>query len=236
MKVIGKDIGTVLDELYEELARRVRIEAERELTIDAFEGGSFSNVSWRSDSVVISLHNGVPTHALPHVFGVALQHIRQRLERYPAVRRSQQQEPNGGALVRTALRELVLAPEADMQLERYDLDTDWETEQRHAGYKELLRDADDSWNEIGTAGNAFAALQYARFAIDHPPDLWQSLRDQTVERLPAAAENGEGVLQVVRQIGWATPGACLQALVAARDELSLRNYALIEDRRSGELG
>jgi hypothetical protein len=236
MKVIGKDIGTALDGLYEELAGRVRIEAERELSVEPFEGGSFSNVSWRGEGVVISLHNGVPTHALPHVFGVALQHIRQRLDRYPAVRRSQQQEPNGAGLVRTALRELVLAPEAELHLEQYDLDSSWETEQRHAGYKELLRDADDSWNEVGSAGNAFAALQYARFAIDHPPDLWESLREQTVERLPAAAENGEGVLQLVRQTGWATPGACLQSLVAARDELSLRNYALIEDRRSGELG
>lgn len=235
MKVIGKDIGTALDELYEELASRVRIEAERELSIEPFDGGSFSNVSWRRDGAVISLHNGVPTHALPHIFGIALQHVRQRLERYPAVRRSARPDPEGGALVRTALRELVLAPEADMQLEPFELDTTWETEQRHAGYKELLRDADDTWNEVGTAGNAFAALQYARFAIDHPSDLWESLREQTAERIPAAAENGEGVLQVVRQNGWLTPGACLQSLVAARNELSLINYAMIEDRRSNEL-
>ncbi len=236
MKVIGKDIGTTLDALYEELASRVRIEAERELSVDAFEGGSFSNVSWRADGVVISLHNGVPTHALPHVFGVALQHVRQRIDRYPAVRRSARPDPEGGALIRTALRELVLAPEAEMQLEQYGLETSWEVEQRHAGYKELLRDAEDSWNDVGTPGNAFASLQYARFAVDHPADLWESLRNQTVERIPAVAENGEGVLQVVRQTGWATPGGCLQSLVAARDELSLMNYALIEDRRSGELG
>ena len=87
--------------------------------------------------------------------------------------------------MRTALRELVLAPEADMQLDPLELDRSWETEQRHAGYKELLRDADDTWNEVGTAGNAFAALQYARFAIDHPSDLWESLREQTAERIPA---------------------------------------------------
>jgi hypothetical protein len=236
MKVIGKDIGTALDGLYEELASRVRIEAERELSVDAFEGTAFSNVSWRRDGVVISLHNGVPTHALPHVFGVALQHVRQRLDRYPAVRRGQQNDPAEGPLLRTALRELVLAPEADLQLERFELDTSWETEQRHAGYKELLRDADDDWNEVGNAGNAFAALQYARFAIDHPADLWTSLREQTVERLPAAAEHGEGVVQVLRRTGWLTLGACLQSLVAVRDELSLRSYALIEDRRSGEIG
>ena len=217
MKVIGKDIGTALDGLYEELASRVRIEAERELSVDAFEGTAFSNVGWRRDGVVISLHNGVPPHALPHVFGVALQHVRQRLDRYPAVRRGQQNDPAEGPLLRTALRELVLAPEADLQLE-------------------LVRDADDDWNEVGNACNAFAALQYARFAIDHPADLWTSLRDQTVERLPAAAEHGEGVVQVLRRTGWLTLGACLQSLIAVRDELSLLSYALIEDRRSGDIG
>jgi hypothetical protein len=232
MKVIGKDIGTVLDPVYGEVERRVRVEAERELRVEPFEGGSFSNVSWADDSVVVHLHNGVPTHALPHVFGVALQHVRQRLDRYPRVVQGQR-DIEAGPLVRTALRELVMAPEAETRLSPLKLDTAWETEQRHQGMKDLINGAPDDWDQVGTPGNAFLALQYARFSIDHPEDLWENLRSQFAERFPAAAETGEGVLQVVQSHGWATPGACLESLVAARDELGLQQYVAIEDPRNG---
>jgi hypothetical protein len=237
VKVIGKDIGEALDEMHATLERRVRVEAERELRVEPFEGGAFSNVSWEDGAVVISLHRGVPTHALPHVFGVALQHVRQRLDRYPAVLRPGDtgREHPAAPVVRTALRELVLAPEAERHLEPLQLDTEWETEQRHAGFKEMLRSADESWDRPGTPENAFAALQYARFALTHPAELWEGLRKQAVERIPAAAEHGEGVAQVVRGRGWNSPGACLESLVAARDELSLAPVAVIEDRRSGKL-
>ncbi|MBM3139073.1 MAG: hypothetical protein FJZ92_02375 [Chloroflexi bacterium] len=235
MKVIGKDIGLALDEMHAEIEKRVRVEAERACRVEPFEGGSFSTVDWEDDAVVISLHNGIPTRALPHVFGVALQHVRQRLDRYPNVVRPSGEDHPAGALIRTVLRELVLAPEAEIWLEPLGLDMDWETKQRHAGLKEMLRDADEEWNEPGSPGNAFAALQYAHFSLTHPPELWESLREQMTEQLPAAAENGEGVLQVVREHLWNSPGACLESLVAARDELGLQPVALVEDRRSGRL-
>ncbi len=239
MKVIGKDIGEPLDELYGQIEERLRIEAERELRVEPFEDAAFSNVSWREGVVVISLHNGVPTHALPHIFGVALHHVRQRLDHYPAVRRPADSvvapDDSGPSLVRTALRELVFAPEADTQLEPLDLDRQWEVEQRHEGMKDLVRDAPPDWDEVGTLGNAFAALQYARTALQHPPDLWESLRENITQRMPAAAENGEGVLQAVGGHGWSTAANCLLSLVAARDELALQAIAVIEDRRTNAL-
>jgi hypothetical protein len=236
MKIIGKDIGEALDARYAEIEQRVRIEAERELRVEPFEEGAFSNVSWQEGVVVIHVHNGIPSHALPHIFGVAIEHVRQRLDRYPGVLRpggNRQEHPAAG-LVRVALRELVLAPEADDRLAPLNLDQEWEFEQRHQGLKEMVRDAPAEWNQVGSPGNAFAALQYARFAIQHPPQLWESLRETVNEKLPAAAENGEGVLQVVRAHGWNSPGACLESLVAARDELSLQPVAIIEDRRTGK--
>ncbi|MEX1022910.1 MAG: hypothetical protein WD058_07160 [Dehalococcoidia bacterium] len=233
MKVIGKEIGTALAAMQGEIERRAKTEAGRELQVVPFEGNSFSNVDWTDETVVISLHNGVPTHALPHVLGVALQHVRQRLELYPAVVRGPS-DVEGGALVRSALRELVMGPEAEMRLAPLELDVEWEVEQRHAGLKDLLRGAPDEWEQVGHPGNAFAALQYARFTLEHPEELWAPLRDQFRERLPVAAENGEGIVQVVRQNGWKTPGACLQALVAARNELSLQPYVVIEDRQRGK--
>jgi len=235
MKVIRKNIGTALDETYEQLVRRVRIEAERELRVEAFQGGSFSAVNWTADAVVISLHNGVPTRALPHVFGVALQHVRQRLDHYPAVVRPGGEDSPVAGLVRSVLRELILAPEAEMHLAPLKLDTEWETEQRHAGLKEMLRDVDAEWEQEGSPGSAFAALQYAHFSLTHPAELWESLRDQMREKLPAASARGEQVLARVGEHGWKTPGACLESLVAVRDELSLRPVAVIEDRRSGKL-
>lgn len=232
MKVIGKEIGASLASMHGELERRVKIEAEREIRIEPFEGNSFSNVEWTDDAVVISLHNGVPTHALPHVLGVALQHVRQRLDRYPGVLRGPR-DFEGASVVRAALRELVMGPEAEMRLAPLELDMQWEVEQRHAGLKDLLRDAPADWAEAGTAGNAFAALQYARFTLEHPDNLWGPLRESFRERLPVAAEVGEGLVQVVQQSGWKTPGACLQSLVAARAELGMEAVAMIEDRQRG---
>jgi hypothetical protein len=147
MKVIGRDIGGTLDVMYGQLERRVQTEAERPLQTEAFTGGSFSNVEWREDAVVIQLHSGVPTHALPHVFGVALQHIRQRLDLYPRVIAPVRQLQSG-PLLRSALRELVMGPEAEMHLEPLKLDMEWEVEQRHQGLKDLLRDSTDEWDKV----------------------------------------------------------------------------------------
>lgn len=232
MKVIGKEIGTALASMHGEIERRLKIEAERDLSIEPFEGGSFSNVEWGERAVTISLHNGVPTRSLPHVLGVALQHVRQRLDRYPGVLRGPR-EIEGGPMIRAALRELIMGPEAETHLAPLSLDIEWEVEQRHAGLKELLRDAPEEWEQPNSPGNSFAALQYARFTLEHPEALWTPLRDTFREQLPSAAENGEGVLQVVKQNGWKTPGACLQSLVAARNELGLQEYAIIEDRQRG---
>jgi len=234
VKVIGKDIGTVLDAMYAELEQRVRVEAESELRVEAFEAGAFSSVDWEPGAAVISLHNGVPTHALPHIFGVALQHIRQHLDRYPAVI-SGPRDAYGADLVRTTLRELIMAPEAETALAPLGLDTTWEVEQRHAGLKDLLRDAPKEWDDLDSPGGAFATLQYARFAIEHPADLWASLKGPFAEKLPHAAEQGEHVVALVQEKGWATPGACLEALIAVRDALNLAPYASIEDRRNGAI-
>lgn len=232
MKVIGKDIGTTLDAMFTHLESRVRIEAECELRVEPFDAGSFSSVDWSPGLCVVFLHNGVPTHALTHVFGVALQHIRQDLDRYPSVVPGSHDGP-GADLVRTTLRELVMAPEAELALAPLGIDVSWEIEQRHAGLKDLLRDAPREWNDVDSPGGAFSALQYARFANEHPPELWAALQSTFAEKLPATAEQGERIAQLVRAKGWSTPGACLEALVAARDALDLAAVAGIEDRRSG---
>ena len=229
MKAIGKDIGEALDEMHQQIKDRLRTETRRLLWLQPFEGGSFSNIEWRPDAVTIQLHNGVPTHALPHVLGVALQHVRQRMDQYPGVV-APAQDLEGGPLLRTALRELVMSPEAEEHLKPLNLDTQWEDEQRHQGLKELLRDAPNEWNIPGMSGNSFAALQYARFSLEHPADLWGPLKEQFQEKLPTAAEKGEQVVAVVRQSGWKDAAACLQSLVSARDALNLAPYTVIEDR------
>lgn len=236
MEVIGRDIGDALDRMYAELESRVRTEAECTLEIEPFQG-ALSRVRWDQEGgvVTIQLNEGVPTHALPHVLAVALQHVRQRLDRYPDIRRPTGEQADGSALVRTALKELVLAPEAEVHLASLALDQQWEAEQRHQGLKEMLVEPPEDWNETGTLGNQFAALQYARMELQHPPEMWKSLRKRMEERLPVAVERGEAALRNVRRYRWNSPGACLQALIAVRDELGLREVALIEDRRTGRI-
>ena len=232
MKVIGKDIGDALDAMYAEIERRAKVEAECDLRVVPLDGGAFSSVDWEPGVVTIALHNGVQRRALAHVFGVALQHVRQRLDHYPEVVEIGI-DVDGGDLVRVTLRELVMAPEAEVQLAPLNLDTTWETQQRHAGMKDLLQNAPADWNEAGTPGNAFVALQYARFAIEHPADLWAALVGPFKERLPIAAERGEAVVARVREHGWGSAGASLESLVAAREELDLKAYVAVRDLRNG---
>ena len=233
MKVIGKDIGEALENLHSEVESRLRVEAERELRFEAGAEGTFSNVIWQDDTVVIQLHNGVPGHALPHVVGVALAHVLQRLERYPAVQRPPDGDEPDGPILRSALRELVLAPAADHGLSALDLDVQWEAEQRHQALKDLIRDHAD-WDDPEVPGHAFIVLLYARAAIEHPADLWPALADAFKEALPRVAEHGAAVEQAVREHGWTSPGACLESLVAARALLDLDSLAPIFDRRTGQ--
>ena len=235
MKVIGRDIGGDLDSMYRNIEARAGVEAERELRVVAFEGGSLSNVKWAAKTVTIQLHKGVPTHALPHVLGVALQHVRQTLDGYPEVRKPQGTQPAGSDLVRGALRELVLEPDAEVQLGALGLDREWENEQRHQAMKDLLREPPSDWGEEGTLGNAFAALQYARLQVQHPPEMFEALRKRMEEVLPSAAERGEAAGRALRRRRWGTAAAAVESLVNVREELGLGDVAAIADRRTGQL-
>lgn len=236
MKVIGRNLDETIDPLYREVERRLGTEGgRRRLEVVSTEDGALSNVRWRDDHVSISLRKGIPTHALPHVLAVALQHVRQRLDGYPDVVRSDRPQPEGAGLARTALRELVLAPEAEQHLEPLSLDDRWEAEQRHKGLKQLLRDAGEDWNEPGTPAHQFAALSYARYALQHPPEMWESLGESMRDQLPRATEAGDKVLTLVSRYGWKDASTALKTLTEVRDTLQMRPYTLVQDRRTGGL-
>ncbi len=238
MKVNGRDIGEAIEPLYEEIAERVQKEADRELTVDKFDGESFSRVRWSGEdpTVTVLLHEHLPTHAIAHALAIALQHVRQRLDEYPEVRRPRgRQAAVGAGPVRTMLREAVMAPEAEERIAPLELDREWELEQRHTALKELLRSPPSDWTRDGTLGSQFAALQYARFEFEHPPKMWKSLREEMEGALPMAAERGKRAVAAIKEHGWGSADACLQSLLAARDALDMEYVAWVEDRRSGEL-
>jgi len=228
MDVIGRDIGHGVERMYREVEARVAA-AGRDLNVVAFEGDGLSSVKWTTRAVTISLHSGVPTHALPHVLGIALQHVRQDLDGYPNVRKPKGRQPEGSGLVRSALRELVLEPDAEAQLAGLGLDREWEQEQRHQAMKDLLRDPPADWNEDGSLGNAFIALQCARLAVTHPPKMWGALRKRVEEVLPVAAGRAELAGRALRRRRWGTADACLNSLVNVRDELGLADVAIVVD-------
>lgn len=235
MKVIGKEIGTAIEPLYQEIEARLLAETECTLRVEQYEGGALSDIDWHNSGVVvISLLTGVPTHALAHALGVALQHVRQTLDHYPDVIMGET-DFNGGPTLRHALRDLVLGPEAEARLAPYGIESQWEVKQRHQGLKGILREATKDWEDPATPDHALGALFYARFALDHPEELWTGLKKEFTKKLPAVAESGESLAQLVRESGWATPGACIQALVNARDEMGMVEISAIEDRRDGTL-
>ena len=238
MNVNGRDIGDVLDALYEEISNRARDEAARELQIDKFDGDSFSRVRWSNEtpSVLVLVHEQLPTHAIPHALAVALQHVRQRLDRYPDIRRPQgRQAAEGAGPLRTLLREVVMAPEAESQIADLGLDSEWETEQRHEALKQILRAPPSDWKRDGTLGNKFAALQFTRFELEHPSAMWKSLREDMENSLPIAAERGKQAVAAVREHGWDSADACLQSLLGVRNKLGMDYIAWVEDRRNGEI-
>jgi len=233
MKVIGKDIGEQLDGLYETVSNRLEIELEKNLDIISGAQETFSNVLWQGETVIIQLHNGVPTHALPHIFGVALIHVQQRLDLYPVPQKNDEADIPEGPLLRSALRELVLSPAANDRLESLKLDTKWESEQRHQALKDLLRDPEPEWLEEDSPALLFAALLYARAAIEHP--LWEKLKPTFDSTLPLASELGTQIEEGVRSNGWNSPGSCLQSLLIARDLANLEQITQILDRRTGTI-
>ena len=237
MNVNGRDIGDALDGLHGDIAARLRDEASRELVIDAFDGDSFSNVRWADDEddVCIEVHENLPTHAIPHALAIALQHVRQRLDGYPDVRRPRgRQAARGAGPVRTMLREVVMAPDAEEAIAGLGLDREWEVEQRHAALKEILRAPPSEWTRDGTLGNQFAALQFARFEFEHPPEMWASLSGDMEQALPIAVARGRRIVEAVREHGWGTPDACLQSLLAARQAAGMQYVAWIINRETDE--
>ncbi|MCY4455858.1 MAG: hypothetical protein OXC56_06030 [Chloroflexi bacterium] len=237
MNVNGRDIGDALDGLYEELHARVRDEADRELVVDSFDGDAFSNVRWadEDDEVNVEVHENLPTHAIAHALAIALQHVRQRLDAYPEVRRPRgRQAARGAGPVRTMLREVVMAPEAEEQIADLNLDREWEVEQRHAALKEILRAPPGEWTRDGTLGNQFASLQYARFEFEHPPEMWKSLSEEMERALPIAVARGKRIVEAVNEHGWGSRDACLQALLAARQAAGMQYLAWIINRETDE--
>lgn len=238
MKVNGRDIGNVLAPMYAEIEARVEKETARELQVGKFDGESFSRVRWSNDdaTVVIFLHENLPTHAIPHALAVALQHVRQRIDQYPEIRQPEGRQAAAGAgPLRTMLRETVMAPEAESNIANLELDREWEIEQRHEALKHVLRALPAEWKRDGTLGNQFAALQYARFELEHPPELWKSLRKEMEEALPIASAHGKRAVAAIQEHGWSSVDACLQSFIAARDILGLEYVAWIHDRRNGEI-
>lgn len=231
VEVLGRDIGDGIDRMYREILSRVQTEPELELRIEAFDG-ALSNVRWTDDAVVVQLNEAVPTHALPHVLGVALMHVRQRLDQFPDIRRPAGEQVEGTGLLRTSLRETVLAPEAESHLAPLALDQKWETEQRHLGFKQLLDDAPEQWRDQSSIGAGFVALQYAKLEFMHPEAMWTSLRKRTHAELPEAAEMGDMAVTEIRRFRWGSAQACVQSLVAVRDVLGMQRIAQVLDRRS----
>ena len=158
MKINGRDIGDVLDPLYEEIEARVQKETARDLAVDKFDGESFSRVRWSDDAptVTVLVHEHLPTHAIAHALAVALQHVRQRLDQYPEIRRPKgRQAAQSAGPVRTMLREVVMAPEAESRIAGLGLDREWENEQRHDALKQVLRAPPAEWKRDGTLGSQF---------------------------------------------------------------------------------
>ena len=228
MLALGTDIGSTLDSMYTSIGKRLQGETDRTLAVEPFRGQALSRIDEGEQTVTIQIHQDVPQPAVNHVLGVALQHVRQELDGYPRVLPGSR-EVTGIPLVRMALRELVMAPEAETHLQDLEIDGEWERDQRLNGLLRLLNRADPQyWDAFGSPEHAFSAIQYARICQDHRSDgLTPWVRSRFERELPHAATCGAVIARDVSSIGWGDPDSCLESLNAARDQLRLDAYVTI---------
>jgi hypothetical protein len=234
MQVAGRDAGEKLDELWPEIESRVRAEAGLGLESEEFDGPGLSNVRWTDEAVVLQVHADLPRHALAFTAASALERVRQRLDQYPEVRLAED-APAGFGAVRQALRELVLGSASQQQLVPLGLDSSWEMEQRELAIAEILEDVPPEMQQEGSVAFLFVALQFARFAMQHPPRLWGALEPRMRSGLGSASELGDRLFDIAQAAGCDSAESCVTALTEIRDAMGLDDVLRIEDRRSGAL-
>ena len=153
MIVLEREIGDQLDDLFESVMvglanmfsekskeDNVNNELERKLTILPQDDGLLSRIQWVDGNPYIYLRSDIPTHAIPHILGTALCHVKQKIDQFPdAVKNDDTEEPDGVVLARMTLKEFVLSLNAEKMMTSIDFNMDWEDQQRHQGVKDLLK-------------------------------------------------------------------------------------------------
>ncbi|MBI51653.1 MAG: hypothetical protein CL779_00345 [Chloroflexi bacterium] len=251
MIVLEREIGNQLDDLFEsvvvglanmfsEKSKEAKgdSELERKLVILPQDDGLLSRIQWVDDNPYIYLRSDIPTHAIPHILGTALCHVKQRIDQFPdAVKNEDEEEPDGVVLSRMTLKEFVLSLHAEKTMESIDFNMDWEDEQRHQGLKDLLKmlnpEEEDGFNNSGHPTLQFFSLIYAKYSLFHPSDMWRGLSKSIKKDFPAFVQSGEKILEIINDIGYDDIDSCLKCLVDIRDEIAMRPYTLITDRRDG---
>lgn len=141
MRVLGRDLGTRSDSWYEHVLARVK-EARRTLKIRPGRTGSFGATGEDRSGFVIYLADDLPDAALEHTLAHELAHVEQILEGYPATQRPPSlPEGSGEAAVGGWIHELVLGPDAEERIARYDLDSSWEDKVRAKNIRKKINTA-----------------------------------------------------------------------------------------------
>ncbi len=251
MIVLEREIGDQLDDLFESVMvglanmfsekskeDNVNNELERKLTILPQDDGLLSRIQWVDGNPYIYLRSDIPTHAIPHILGTALCHVKQKIDQFPdAVKNDDTEEPDGVVLARMTLKEFVLSLNAEKMMTSIDFNMDWEDQQRHQGLKDLLKmlnpEEDDAFTSAGHPTLQFFSLIYAKYSLLHPSEMWKGLSKTIKKDFPIFAQSGEKILEIINDIGYDDIDSCLKCLVDVRDEIAMRPYTLIADRRDG---
>ena len=80
------------------------------MTILPQDDGLLSRIQWVDDNPYIYLRSDIPTHAIPHILGTALCHVKQKIDQFPdVVHNDDEDEPEGVVLARMTLKEIILS-------------------------------------------------------------------------------------------------------------------------------
>ena len=92
---------------------------------------------------------------------------------------------------------------------------------------------DDGLSNSGHPTLQFFSLIYAKYSLLHPSEMWKGLSKTIKKDFPGFAQSGEKILEIINDVGYDDVDSCLKCLIDFRDEIAMRPYTLITDRRDG---
>ena len=233
MDVLGVTLPADLTSFYQEVEALFADQGVM-LTCEWIEGPEFGGFYPNGPIATVGIRSDLPPEAIPHTLAHELVHGLQRQEAWPkAIGNPERGDDSPAEQVASVLQGIIHCTAAELRIAPLGLDPSWEQRERHQMVRLMLRAPDADAARRGTPLWAYWSLLYTYIGLLHPPEHTRTLLRNIERALPAAAEAGREVMDLVREHGYATREQALSSLRAVQRALELGPNILIEDPLTG---